>query len=75
MTTIRPKVTGRRRSADADLLTWPVELLRIVKPEEAERLSSLSWDTIMREHSDKVVQLSHHRVGMRVGHCLMLSED
>jgi hypothetical protein len=74
MTTIRPEVTGRRRSGDADLLlTWPVELLRIVKPEEAERLSSLSWDTITREHSDKIVQLSDRRVGMRVGHALMLA--
>ena len=73
MTTIRPEVTGRRHG-DADLLKWPVELLRIVKPEEAERLSSLSWDTITREHSDKIVQLSDRRVGMRVGHCLMLPE-
>jgi hypothetical protein len=72
MTIIRPEVTGRRR--DADLLKWPVEFLRIVKPEEAERLSSLSWDTITREHSDKIVQLSDRRVGMRVGHALMLAE-
>ena len=65
MTTIRPEVTGRRHG-DADLLKWPVELLRIVKPEEAERLSSLSWDTITREHSDKIMHLSDRRVGMRV---------
>ena len=64
---------SRKFPADS-LLTWPVELLRIVKPEEAERLSSLSWDTITREHSDKVVQLSDRRVGMRVGHALMLAE-
>jgi hypothetical protein len=55
-----------------DLLTWPVELLRFVGAEEAERLSGLSWDTIKREHGDKVVQLSTRRVGMRVGHALML---
>ena len=64
---------SRKISADG-LLAWPVELLRIVKPEEAERLSSLSWDTITREHSDKIVQLSDRRVGMRVGHALMLAE-
>jgi hypothetical protein len=65
---------SRKIPADS-LLAWPVELLRIVKPEEAERLSSLSWDTITREHSDKIVHLSDRRVGMRVGHCLMLSEE
>jgi hypothetical protein len=68
----RPR--GRRRSGDADLLTWSVELLRIAKPEEAERLSTLSWDTLKREYGDKIVQLSDRRVGMRVGHCLMLSK-
>jgi hypothetical protein len=65
---------SRKISADSLLLTWPVELLRIAKPEEAERLSSLSWDTITREHSDKIVQLSDRRVGIRVGHALMLAE-
>jgi hypothetical protein len=59
---------------DSDLLTWPVELLRFVGPEEAERLSTLSWDTIKRRHPDKIVHLSERRVGMRVGHALMLNE-
>ena len=59
-------------SANSDLLTWPVELLRIAEPEEAEHLSTLSWDTIKREHADKIVQLSKRRTGMRVGHALML---
>ena len=58
-----------------ELLTWPVELLRIVVPAEAERLSTLSWDTIVRNHSDKVVHLSRRRVGMRVGHALMLADE
>ena len=56
-----------------DLLTWPVAWLRIVRPKEAEELSSLSWDTIEREHADKIVRPSPHRVGMRVGHALMLA--
>jgi len=56
-----------------DLLTWPIAWLRIAKPKEAEELSSLSWDTIEREHGDKIVYLSPHRVGMRVGHALMLA--
>ena len=60
------------KNVSADLLTWPVELLRIAEPDEAEKLSSLSWDTIKREHADKIVNLSKQRVGMRVGHALML---
>jgi len=55
-----------------NLLKWPIELLRIVQPPEAERLSSTSWDTLQRNHPDKVVHLSKRRVGMRVGHALML---
>jgi hypothetical protein len=56
-----------------ELLQWPVELLRIVPPEEAERLSSMSWDTIKRRHPEWIVHLSERRVGMRTGHALMLS--
>jgi hypothetical protein len=69
----RPEVTGRRFS-NTDLLTWPVEFLQIVGPDEVERLSTLSWDTIKRRHSDKIVRLSERRVGMRVGHALMLAK-
>ena len=74
MAFIRREVTGRR-SGDADLLTWPVELLRIVRPKEATQLSGLSWDTIKRKHADKIVQLSDRRVGIRVGHALMLKKE
>ena len=49
-------------------------LLRIVPPEEAERLSTLSWDLIKRHHRDKILHVSDRRVGMRVGHALMLSK-
>jgi len=58
-----------------DLLNWPIELLRIVEPPEAERLSSTSWDTLQRNHPDKIVHLSKRRVGMRVGHALMLGAN
>jgi hypothetical protein len=58
----------------ARLLTMvpPIDLLRIVEMEEAERLSSLSVDTLLREHADKVMKLSSRRNGMRVVHALML---
>jgi len=59
----------------AELLTWSVDLLRVVPPEEAERLSSLDRDTLQRNHGDKVVRLSKRRVGMRVGHALMLRPE
>ena len=49
----------------AQLLTLmpPIELLRIVEMEEAGRLSSLSVDTLTREHGDKLVKLSSRRNG------------
>jgi hypothetical protein len=55
-----------------DLLQWPIELLRVVRADEAERLSSLDWDTIKRNHPEWVVALSARREGMRAGHALML---
>jgi hypothetical protein len=51
----------------------PLELLRIIEMPEAERLSSLSENTLLREHRDKVIALSKWRNGMRVGHALMLA--
>jgi hypothetical protein len=56
-----------------ELLKWPLELLRIVGPDEVEELSGLSWDTIKRNHPDKILHPSKRRVGMRVGHALTLS--
>lgn len=58
---------------DNDLRNWPLHLLRIVDPSEAEELSSLSWDSIKRNHADKIVHISARRVGIRVGHALMLA--
>lgn len=55
-----------------NLLDWPIELLQFVEPEEAERLSTLSWDTIKRKHADKIERLSARRVAMRRGYALML---
>ena len=63
---------AKNLSANSDLSNWPVEMLRIAEPDEAERLSGLSWDTLKREFPDKIVQLSERRRGMRVGHALML---
>jgi hypothetical protein len=48
------------------------ELLRVAAMPEAEHLSSLSEDTLKREHADKIVKLSKRRDGMRVIHALML---
>jgi hypothetical protein len=60
------------KNSSDDLLNWPVALLRIVDPKEAEELSSADWDTLVRNHPDKVVRVSKRRLGMRAGHALML---
>jgi hypothetical protein len=57
----------------ANLLDWPLEMLQIVPREEAEELSGESWDSLRRNHADKIIQLSPRRVGMRRGHALMLA--
>jgi len=64
---------SKNLSADSDLLNWPVELLRIVRLDEAERLSGVSEDTLKRRYRDKIVQVSERCLGMRVGHALMLA--
>ena len=70
----REKAQMPAKDFPAELQNWPIELLKIVEPDEAERLCSLSWDSIRRNHPDKIVHLSKRRVGMRVGDALMLSK-
>jgi hypothetical protein len=48
------------------------ELMRFASMTEAEKLSSLSEETLRREHGDKVEQLSPRRYGMRLYNALML---
>jgi hypothetical protein len=82
MATIRPEVTGRKSSsgiAPGDighnggppLEDW-IELQRIISLKEAARYSGLSVDTIKRRHSDKIIELSPRRRGMRLRDSLML---
>ena len=52
-----------------------LELLRFAPMDEAARLSSLSQDTLEREHPEKVKKLSKRRNGMRVLDALMLRES
>ena len=67
-------MSAKTASSDKELFSWPIDLLRIAEPEEAARLSSASWDTLERNHPDKVIHLSKRRKGMRVGHALMLAK-
>jgi hypothetical protein len=53
----------------------PLELLRIAPMDEAGRLSSLSPDTIERDHPNIVKKLSNRRKGVRVLDALMLRES
>ena len=81
MATIRPEVTGHKLSAappQIGLALDPIqptgtELYRVVDLKEASRLSGLSVDSIKRHHSDKIIDLSPRRRGMRVRDALMLA--
>jgi hypothetical protein len=83
----RPEVTGRRTGVAAAKQTsighnrgppleapqdW-VELQRIVDLRKASELSGLSIDSIKRHHSDKIIELSPRRRGMRLHHALSLT--
>jgi len=52
-----------------------LELLRVVRMEEAEKLSGLSEDSLERHHSDKIKRLSPRRRGMRVYDALMIARN
>ena len=52
----------------------PLELNRIARPPEAERLSGLHWDTIERNYRELIIKMGRRAVGMRVGHALQLSK-
>ena len=55
-------------------LAGPVELLRIAPLPEAARLSSLSDDSLVRHHRDKLVDLGPRRKGMRVIDALLIKQ-
>jgi hypothetical protein len=57
----------------ADLREWPIPMLRIARPPEAEKLSGMDWDTLERNYPQWVLKLSLRCKGMRVGHCLKLA--
>ena len=52
----------------------PLELHRIARPPEVERLSGLHWDTIERNYSHLIIKMARRAVGMRVGDALQLSK-
>ena len=43
-----------------------LELERVVPLTEAERITTLSHDSLKRHHKDKIVVLSPRRIGMRL---------
>jgi predicted HTH domain antitoxin len=57
-----------------DKLHTDIAQQRIVSLQEASQLSSLSVDTLQRRHSDKILQLSIRRRGMRLSDVLRLGQ-
>ncbi|MBR0742105.1 hypothetical protein JQ581_34730 [Bradyrhizobium liaoningense] len=51
-----------------------LKLDRIISLQEAEKISTLSVDSWKRHHSDKLVELSPRRLGVRLRDALMLRE-
>jgi hypothetical protein len=61
----------RNASSEYPELT-AIELHRIVSLKEAARLRGESQDNLKRHNKDKIVRLSTRRLGMKLGHALML---
>lgn len=55
-------------------LSRELELERIVPLDQAAELSTLSQDTLEREHADKIITLSPRRRGMRLRDALLLPD-
>ena len=49
-----------------------LELNRIARMPECERLSGVSEESLRRHHGDKIVHVTPRCDGMRVGHALMI---
>jgi hypothetical protein len=52
--------------------SW-LELESVIRPPKVEQITSLSWDTITRNHADKVVDLSPRRRGMKLKDALAIA--
>ena len=65
------KFERKRKRSVAEI----VELNRVCRPPEAEKLSGLSWDTLKRKRGQYIIILGEKARGMRVGHALGLSEE
>jgi hypothetical protein len=61
------------KSELAEIWDWPKEWWAFVTLEEASKVSTLSIDTLERNHPDKIINLSRRRKGMRLGHALNLN--
>jgi hypothetical protein len=53
----------------------PTDLLRIEPLSVAKGRAGCSIDTLKRHHADKIVRLSPRRLGMRMGHSLMIAQQ
>jgi hypothetical protein len=54
--------------------TW-LELERILPLKDAANVSSLSEDSLKRNHADKIIRLGPRRLGMRARDALMLGQQ
>ena len=60
-------------SPDDDFKLSPdLELQRIITLQEARNISSLSSNSWKRHHSDKIIEMSPRRLGVRLRDALML---
>ena len=74
--TVRPersRAADRARGPSTELTE--LELRRILPLVEASALTSLSTDSLMRNHSTKILRLGPRRLGMRLRDVLQIGEE
>jgi hypothetical protein len=52
--------------------SW-IELESMIPPDQVERITNLSWDSIKRHYRDKIVELSPKRRGMKLRNALIIA--
>jgi hypothetical protein len=67
-------MTNLPEKSDNPAALSALEKLKVVTLPEAAAVTSLSTDTLKREHSDKILQLSPRRLGMRLGDALAIGK-
>jgi hypothetical protein len=53
----------------------PLELKRIAPPDECEKFTGVSWDTLRKQYPKLIRRISERRCGIRIADLITIGED